>query len=369
MTEVIRVLVVEDNPADVELVRAYLPVSELVRFEIESVARLSEAIDKLNEKGIDLVFIDLGLPDSQGLETFRQLQKAAPDMPTIVLTGLDDEKIAVTAVRNGAQDYLIKGELNGSVLVRAARYAMERKRAEETLRGSEVRFRELFNRMSSGVAVYEAVDDGEDFYFKDLNPAAEDIEKVSRMDILGKRVSEAFPGVEAFGIFKIFQRVWRTGKSEYFPEALYQDERNPGSWRESWVFKLPSNEIVAIYNDITPRRVAEEALKESENKYRLLADNVDDVIFVLDMNLNYTYVSPSVKILRGYEPEELIKKSSLEMFAPSSRDLTMRTFSEIMELEKSGRHDISISRTLESGNEAQRRDHRVDGGEVFLDQG
>jgi two-component sensor histidine kinase/DNA-binding response OmpR family regulator len=133
MTEPVRVLIVEDNPADVDLVRAYLPDSGLMRFEIESVSRLSKALSRVNEKGIDLLFIDLGLPDSQGLETFLKLQKAAPETPAIILTGNDDEETAATAVRNGAQDYLIKGEIGRNALVRAACYAVERKRAEETL--------------------------------------------------------------------------------------------------------------------------------------------------------------------------------------------------------------------------------------------
>ncbi|MCX6225618.1 MAG: hypothetical protein NTV01_12855 [Bacteroidia bacterium] len=111
--------------------------------------------------------------------------------------------------------------------------------------------------MSSGVAVYEAVDNGGDFIFRDFNTAAEKIEKVSRKDILGKRVSEAFPGVKAFGVFQVFKRVWQTGKPEFYPENIYKNERSIGSWRESWVFKLPTGEIVAIYNDITARKQAE----------------------------------------------------------------------------------------------------------------
>jgi len=96
-------------------------------------------------------------------------------------------------------------------------------------------------------------------------------------------------------------------------------------------------------------------LKESENKYRLLADNVNDVIFVLDMNLNYTYVSPSIKILRGYEPEEVLKEVSFgTLLTPSSLDLAMRILSEVLELEKSEHRNINMSRTLQL--ESKRKD-------------
>jgi PAS domain S-box-containing protein len=158
----------------------------------------------------------------------------------------------------------------------------ERKHAEIALQESEVRFRELFNHMSSGVAVYEAIDNGGDFVFRDFNPAAEKIEKVSRKNILGKLVSEAFPGVKASGVFEVLQRVWQTGKLEYFPNSFYKDERDLGSRRESWVFKLPTGEIVAAYNDITERKQAEEDLQASELRYRRLFEAAKDGILILD---------------------------------------------------------------------------------------
>jgi len=101
-------------------------------------------------------------------------------------------------------------------------------------------------------------------------------------------------------------------------------------------------------NNITERKRVDEELKESEKKYRLLADNVDDVIFVLDMHLNFTYVSPSIKILVGYEPEELLKLQASEKMTPSSWDLAVRAISELMDLEKSEHREIiNMSRTVQ----------------------
>jgi putative two-component system response regulator len=133
MSETLCVLIVEDNQADVDLIREALPETGPVSFQIESVSRLSEALARLKNAGIDLVLLDLGLPDSQGLETYRKLSEATSHLPVVILTGNDDQEVAVAAVREGAQDYLIKGQFVGSLLTRAVRYAMERKRVEEKI--------------------------------------------------------------------------------------------------------------------------------------------------------------------------------------------------------------------------------------------
>ncbi|MDY6973395.1 MAG: response regulator [Thermodesulfobacteriota bacterium] len=131
------------------------------------------------------------------------------------------------------------------------------KKAEEALRESEERFRQLFENMSSGVVIYEAVDNGGDFIFHDLNRATERIEQLTRGDLIGKRVTSVFPGVVEFGLLEILQSVWRTGKPKRHPVKLYRDERIKG-WRENYVYKLPSGKIVAIYDDITSRKEAED---------------------------------------------------------------------------------------------------------------
>jgi two-component system sensor histidine kinase/response regulator len=136
----------------------------------------------------------------------------------------------------------------------------ERKKAEKELHTSEWRYRELFNNMKSGVAVYEAKDHGNDFVFKDFNKAAEKIENIKKEDVIGKSVLEVFPGVRHYGLFEVFQRVWKRGEAEHHPVSLYKDERITG-WRDNYVYKLPSGEIVAVYDDVTERKKMEDRIR------------------------------------------------------------------------------------------------------------
>jgi PAS domain S-box-containing protein len=137
----IRVLLIEDNPGDARLLREMLAQATSAQFELTHIERLGEALQRLDKTVFDLILLDLSLPDSQGFETFAQLYGQAPGAPIIVLSGLDDEALAVRAVREGAQDYLVKGQVDGNLLVRAMRYAIERKRAQDALRKSEARYR------------------------------------------------------------------------------------------------------------------------------------------------------------------------------------------------------------------------------------
>ncbi|MBI4523502.1 MAG: hybrid sensor histidine kinase/response regulator [Deltaproteobacteria bacterium] len=128
--ETIKILLVEDNPGDAWLLRDCLTETHTVKFDLEHVARLSEALDCLSKKSFDVVLLDLSLPDESGLTTVVRVQEVAREVPIVVLTGLDDESVAISALREGAEDYLVKGQVEGPWLWRALRYAMERKRAE-----------------------------------------------------------------------------------------------------------------------------------------------------------------------------------------------------------------------------------------------
>ena len=130
--------------------------------------------------------------------------------------------------------------------------------AERTkeLGDSEKLFRAVYDNMANGVAIYEATDHGDDFIFKDINPAGCRQSRVEREVILHQSVKKVFPGVEALGLFAVFQRVWRTGIPEHHPASVYQDDRII-LYVENYVTRLPSGEIVAVYRDMTEEKEAE----------------------------------------------------------------------------------------------------------------
>ncbi len=136
MTEqLINVLLVEDNPGDVRLLKVQLTrANAFSRFTLTHVETLEAALDHLAQQTIDVILLDLLLQDSEGLDTFIKLHHEAPATPIIVLTGLDDESLAIQAMQQGAQDYLAKAEVNGSLLMRSMRYAIERTQAERQIR-------------------------------------------------------------------------------------------------------------------------------------------------------------------------------------------------------------------------------------------
>lgn len=148
----------------------------------------------------------------------------------------------------------------------------ERMRTEDSLKESEDRYHGIFEYSKSGVAVYSAVNNAEDFIFVDYNGAAEKIDHIKRDDLIGKRLTEIFPRVKEFGLFNVIRRVWSTGEPEAHPVRLYQDDRIKG-WRENFVYRLPSGEIVAIFSDETERQQSKKRL-EIQRKQLIQADKM-----------------------------------------------------------------------------------------------
>jgi signal transduction histidine kinase len=148
MTEkALRVLLVEDNAGDARLLREMFSTEKAGSFELTHLLRMSEAMVHLAKGGVDVVLLDLGLPDAHGLDTVRRAHEVAPDVPLIVLTGLDDESLAAEAMKEGAQDYLIKGQIENRALPRALRHAIERHRMQtesDLIRTNQLQFKDEF---------------------------------------------------------------------------------------------------------------------------------------------------------------------------------------------------------------------------------
>jgi PAS domain S-box-containing protein/putative nucleotidyltransferase with HDIG domain len=192
-------------------------------------------------------------------------------------------------------------------IVSLTRDITDRKQAEEALRESENRYYKLFERMSSGVAIYEAVEDGADFMIRNFNTAAERMENIRKEEVLGRRVTEVFPGVRDLGLLSVFQRVWRSGDPESQDISFYQDNRISG-WRENHAYKLPSGEIVAIYDDVTARKRAEESLQQAEENYRSIFENALEGIYRTTPEGKFLMANQAMARILGYDsPAELIE--------------------------------------------------------------
>ncbi|MBW2485400.1 MAG: PAS domain S-box protein [Deltaproteobacteria bacterium] len=147
------------------------------------------------------------------------------------------------------------------------------RKVEEALEKSEARYRELFNNMSSGVAVFQVRKEGTEFVLIDFNRAAERIENIKKERILGRNFVEVMPSAEKYGLLETFRRVHKTGKPEYHPVAIYKDG-DLVLWKENYVYRLPAGEIVDVYDDITERKQAERKLLIYQEKLQSLASEL-----------------------------------------------------------------------------------------------
>ena len=185
----------------------------------------------------------------------------------------------------------------------------------QRIREGEARFRELFNSMSSGAAVFRSVDDTGHFVYRDLNRAGEKIDNVRREELLGKELTKIFPRAKGLGFLGVLERVWETGQPEFFPFKLGAGDRISGC-RESYVYKLPSGEVVALYEDVTDRKRAEQALQESEERFRTIAESASDAIVSIDSSGTVISWNAAAAQIFGYSAKEMLGEP-LEVLVPA----------------------------------------------------
>jgi PAS domain S-box-containing protein len=198
---------------------------------------------------------------------------------------------------------------------------------EDELKEYQAKFKVLFENVSSGVAIYEARNEGEDFVFVDFNPAAEEIENIKKDELLGKCVTEVFPGVREFGLLEVFQRVYKTGTPEHHPISIYKDERIAG-WRENYVYRLPSGQIVAVYDDVSARKRSELMSRMTDQCFKAIANYTYDWEVWVAPTGRVLWTNPAIQRITGYSIKELMAMSDYPicLIYNDDRDRMSRAF-------------------------------------------
>jgi PAS domain S-box-containing protein len=318
----IRILLVEDTPEDACLLQALLEKARSGRFRVHQVDRLSKALERMTAGDIDAVILDLSLPDSSGLETFDKVQSRFPTIPILVLTAAQSESMADVAIRRGAQDYLLKGRLDSDLVVRAVRYAIERKRAENALRKSEERFELMAratndavwdwdfatNRMWWNVGVRSFLGYPPDTVGTDFNWWQEHVHPEDRE----RMISCVRAVIDGGGRFWLDEYRFLCADGSYacvFDRGyVLQDDHGK-----------PIRMIGAMM-DITDRKRAEEALRETNETLRTLIQAAPLGIAVMDRQEKVRIWNPAAERIFGWRSHETLGRVIPEMAAPGRQN-------------------------------------------------
>lgn len=252
----IKTLVIEDNPSDARLIQELLADAKGASFEIDSTQTLKDGLQRLATNGYDVVILDLGLPDSRGADTFTETEKRFPQMPIVILTGLDDEELAAELVRKHAQDYLVKGRIDTNQLVRSILFATERKRADE-----------LSSRLAAIVRSSDEAIIGKslDGFITSWNKGAERLYHYSEKEAIGRSVSMLVPPNRVQELHDLMGRLKMGEAIENFETERLTKEGN----KITVVLTMSPIQDTAGYvlgvstvvHDITERKIMEEKTK------------------------------------------------------------------------------------------------------------
>jgi len=314
----IKVLLIEDNPDDTELIRRKLDRSANAKFSITSVTKLNDGLEHLTRNKTDLILSDLGLPDSHGLDTVTKILLAVPHIPLVVLSGFDDEAIAIKAVQSGAQDYMVKGQLEGAQIERSLFYAIERARLQmeleqytQEISKVQANFHKILEKNADAIVVVS-----EDRKILFANPAAEFILGHKQRALLNKPFD--FP-LDA-------------GKTSEIEIRQRHEEKIIAEINTVEIDWEGKPAYLASMRNISERKRAEKGLRESEEKFSKAFQHSPEVIVISSIE-DGTVLEANDTFLRltGYTREEVIGRKTVELdiwAVPEDRAETVKTLRE-----------------------------------------
>ncbi|MEI6795869.1 MAG: PAS domain S-box protein [Methanomassiliicoccales archaeon] len=314
-----RVILIDDELDLAEVTRDFLELSGQMHVSVAGSAL--EGLEQLKRDDYDAVVSDYQMPLMDGLQLLKKLRQEGNNIPFILFTGKGREEVVIEALNSGADFYLQKGGqpvAQFAELAHKIRQAVHSRRSESALIESEQRFKDLFESMGSGVAIYSVRNDGNhgsDYIVKDFNRKALQIEGKRREEVVGKSLFELRPRIDEYGLIPMFREVWITGKAAFYPAKVYIDDHY-FSWYQNTVFRLISGEIVAIYEDVSEQQRAEEALLDSEARYRSLVENSFEGIWIMDGDSITTYVNQRMADMLHLRPEDMVGRSVTEFLLP-----------------------------------------------------
>ena len=325
------ILLVEANTGDARLLRELL-AGDHGRFRLTHVDRLAAAISCMQKGGVDIVLLDLRLPDSHGLDTLTNMHNAAMGIPIVVMTGIEDEALGLHLIQHGAQDYLLKGRVTGPILQRSLRYAIERARMANELRDKTSLLQSVLDSVADGVVM--ADETGE---FKVWNPAAR------RIVGSGPAALKIDEWTSHYGLFLPDMVTPYPPEDLPLAKAIHGEstdeelifirssEQHRGTWLS--VNARPLRDELgrikggaAIFRDITERKLTEEALRDTQEQYRLLVTKANDIIYRADPMGRFTFVNPVAMRIMKYPEQELLGRRFVELIRSDYQEAAERFY-------------------------------------------
>lgn len=304
----LNILLVEDNPADADLLQEIIDEQDEPAWQLTHVERLSEALSCLKQQEFDLVLLDLSLPDAQGLDMLVRIHDVSPTMPIVVLTGLDDEVMSLEALRRGAQDYLVKGQIAYPLLIRAVRYAIERARTQQVIYQQSA----AISASRDGIAILNR-----ELEYSYLNQAHAEIYGYTSPDaLMGANWRSLYDGEERLRIEHEITPVLRR-QGYWKGETVGKRSSGERVYQELSLTALSDGGYVCIVRDISDRKQAEASLRLAQ----FSLDRVSDSVYLVKPNAQFLYVNEAACQSLGYSQQELLNLSMFDVYPAYTAEL------------------------------------------------